>query len=157
MIAVESPLPTISLYISAVNEVIDLHAERVAVGIDIRIPPTILLGVYIVALFTTFLVGVQTGYGEKRNYLALDRAGPNPCGGFPTDCRSRSRPGGAVAGVAAAVVRSAAPVERRAVKGELGPPFYLFAIWTISREFPKSEVKNLDKKQNRGRPSSLVE
>ena len=69
--AVESPLPTISLYISAVNEVIDLHAERVAVGIDIRIPPTILLGVYLVALFTTFLVGVQTGYGEKRNYLAL--------------------------------------------------------------------------------------
>ena len=71
MIAAESPLPTISLYISAVNEVIDLHAERVAVGIDIRIPPTILLGVYLVALFTTFLVGVQTGYGEKRNYLAL--------------------------------------------------------------------------------------
>lgn len=69
--AVESPLPTISLYISAVNEVIDRHAERVAVGIDIRIPPTILLGVYLVALFTTFLVGVQTGYGEKRNYLAL--------------------------------------------------------------------------------------
>ena len=71
VIAVESPLDTISLYISAVNEVIDLHAERVAVGIDIRIPPTILLGVYIVALFTMFLVGVQTGYGEKRNYLAL--------------------------------------------------------------------------------------
>ena len=71
VIAVESPLDTISLYIGAVNEVIDLHAERVAIGMDIRIPPTILLGVYIVALFTMFLVGVQTGYGEKRNYLAL--------------------------------------------------------------------------------------
>jgi hypothetical protein len=70
-IAVESPLPTISLYISAVNEVIDLHAERVAVGIDIRIPPTVLLGISVVALFTTFLVGVQSGYGEERNYLAL--------------------------------------------------------------------------------------
>ena len=71
VLAVESPLPTISLYISAVNEVIDLHAERVAVGVDIRIPPTVLLGVYIVALFTMFLVGVQSGYGEKRNYVAL--------------------------------------------------------------------------------------
>jgi hypothetical protein len=71
VLAVESPLPTISLYISAVNEVIDLHAERVAIGIDIRVPPTILLGLYIVALFTMLLVGVQSGYGEKRNYVAL--------------------------------------------------------------------------------------
>jgi hypothetical protein len=51
--------------------VIDRHAERVAVGVDIRVPPTVLLGVSIVALFTMFLVGVQSGYGEKRNYLAL--------------------------------------------------------------------------------------
>jgi hypothetical protein len=71
VIAVESPLPTVSLYIASLNEVIDRHAERVAVGIDIRIPPTVLLGVYIVALFTTFLVGVHSGYGEKRNYLAM--------------------------------------------------------------------------------------
>ena len=71
VIAVENPLPTTSLYISSVNEVIDRHAERVAIGVDIRIPPTVLLGVYVVALFTTLLVGVQSGYGEKRNYVAL--------------------------------------------------------------------------------------
>ena len=71
MIAVESPLDTISEYISSVLDVIDRHAERVAVSVDLRIPPTVLLGVYLVALFTMFLVGVQTGYGEKRNYLAL--------------------------------------------------------------------------------------
>ena len=71
MIAVESPFDTIALYIASLNEVIDRHAERVAIGVDIRIPPTILPGVYLVALFTTFLVGVQSGYGEKRNYLAL--------------------------------------------------------------------------------------
>ena len=71
VIAVENPLPTISLYISSVNEVIDRHAERVAIGVDIRIPPTVLLGGYVVALFTTLLVGVQSGYGEKRNYVAL--------------------------------------------------------------------------------------
>jgi positive regulator of sigma E activity len=59
------------LYISALNEVIDRHAERVTVGLAIRVPPTVLLGVYVVALFAMFLVGVQTGYGERRNYLAL--------------------------------------------------------------------------------------
>lgn len=70
-IAVESPWPTIGLYIASLNEVIDRHAERVAVGLDIRIPPTVLLGLYIVAMFTTFLVGLQSGYGERRNYLAM--------------------------------------------------------------------------------------
>ena len=69
-IAVESPTPTISLYLSALNEVIDRHAERVAVGVDIRIPPSVLLGLYVVAVFATFLVGLQSGDGEKRNYLA---------------------------------------------------------------------------------------
>ncbi len=71
VIARENPLPTISLYISALNEVIDLHAKRVAVGVDIRIPAVVLLGAYLVALFTMFLVGLQSGYGDKRNYLAL--------------------------------------------------------------------------------------
>jgi hypothetical protein len=52
------------------NEVIDRHAERVAVGAYIRVPPSIVLGLYVVALFTFFLVGVQSGDGEKRNYLA---------------------------------------------------------------------------------------
>jgi hypothetical protein len=69
-IAVESPTPTVSLYLSALNEVIDRHAERIAVGVDIRVPPAVLLGLYVVALFATFLVGVQSGDGEKRNYLA---------------------------------------------------------------------------------------
>ena len=69
-IAVESPLPTTSLYLSSLNEVINRHAERVAVGVDIRIPPSVLLGLYVVALFATFLVGLQSGDGEKRNYVA---------------------------------------------------------------------------------------
>ena len=49
---------------------IDRHAERVAVGVDVRIAPSVLLGLYVVAIFTTFLVGMQSGDGEKRNYLA---------------------------------------------------------------------------------------
>jgi len=70
-VARESPLDTISLYISSVNEVIDVHTERIIYGIDIRVPATVLLGMFIVALFTMFLVGMQSGYAEKRNYVAL--------------------------------------------------------------------------------------
>jgi len=69
-IAMESPTPTTGLYLSSLNEVIDRHAERVAVGVDIRIAPSVLLGLYVVAVFTTFLVGMQSGDGEKRNYVA---------------------------------------------------------------------------------------
>lgn len=69
-IAIESPTPTTGLYLSALNEVIDRHTERISVGVDARIQPSILLGLYVVALFATFLVGVQSGDGEKRNYVA---------------------------------------------------------------------------------------
>jgi hypothetical protein len=71
VIAFESPWDTTSLYIASLNEVIDLHSNRLSVGLGIRVPPTILLGLYVVALLTMFLVGVQTGYGARRNYLAL--------------------------------------------------------------------------------------
>ena len=54
-----------TLYLSALNQVIDLHAERVAAFIDSRVPVTLLLGLYVVAFLT-----MQSGEGEKRNYLA---------------------------------------------------------------------------------------
>jgi hypothetical protein len=66
-----SPVPTISLYISSLNEVIDLHAERVAMELRIRVPPTILLALYLVAILTMVLIGIHGSYSEKRNYLAL--------------------------------------------------------------------------------------
>jgi hypothetical protein len=70
-VAIESPLPTISLYINSLNELIDIHSDRIFYGIDIRVPATILLGLYIVAIFSMILVGIQSGYSEKRNFIAL--------------------------------------------------------------------------------------
>jgi hypothetical protein len=70
-IAREFPLDTISLYISSVNEVIDIHTERIIFGIDIRVPTTVLMGLYIVAFGTMFLVGMQSGYADNRNFIAL--------------------------------------------------------------------------------------
>jgi len=70
-IAREIPLATIALYVSSLNDVIDVHTERVSVGLGIRVPPAVLLGLYSVALFTMFLVGMQSGYAENRNLIAL--------------------------------------------------------------------------------------
>ena len=70
-IAREIPLATIALYVSSLNDVIDMHTERVSVGLGIRVPPAVLLGLYLVAMFTMFLVGMQSGYVENRNLIAL--------------------------------------------------------------------------------------
>jgi hypothetical protein len=69
-IARESPSPTIALYISSLNEVIDLHTERISVGLVIRVPPVVIFGMYLVALLTLFLAGMQSGYAENRNLIA---------------------------------------------------------------------------------------
>jgi len=61
-VAIESPLDTISTYVSSVNAVIDVNTERISFGIDIRVPTTVLLGLFIVGMFTMFLVGMQFGH-----------------------------------------------------------------------------------------------
>lgn len=71
IVAKNSPTPTTSIYISALNEVIDLHTERINMELGIRVPPTILLGVYLVAMLTMLLIGVHGSYSGKRNFLAL--------------------------------------------------------------------------------------
>lgn len=70
-IARESPTSMTSLYVSGLNEVRELRNERINVSLRMRLPPTVLLGVYIVALFALFLVGMQSGYVEKRSRIAL--------------------------------------------------------------------------------------
>ncbi len=67
----EDTSATTAQYISSLNEVIDVHTERVVVAVQIRIPPMVLLAMYIIALAATFLTGVQNGYAERRNVVAL--------------------------------------------------------------------------------------
>jgi hypothetical protein len=62
---------TTAQYVSSLNEVIDLHTERVVVGLQIRIPPMVLLTIYVIGLAAMFLVGVQSGYADTRNLVAL--------------------------------------------------------------------------------------
>ena len=69
--AKESPTPVTSLYISALNDLIDIHTERLIMRFYVRVPQSVMLGVYLVAVLTMVLIGVQSSYTGKRNYLAL--------------------------------------------------------------------------------------
>lgn len=66
-----NPSPVISLYIASLNEMIDIHTLRLNASLVYRVPPPILLGIYIVAMLTMGLVGLHTSYTGKRNFLAL--------------------------------------------------------------------------------------
>jgi hypothetical protein len=74
-IAVEAarnnPSPVTSLYIASLNEVIDIHTLRVNASLVYRVPPPILLGIYVIAMLAMGLVGLQISYTGKRNAIAL--------------------------------------------------------------------------------------
>jgi len=70
-VARENPGPTIAIYLSSLNEVIDLHTERIEAELHFRVPPDIVLGLYVVAMLTLILEGVNDSYKEKRNLVAL--------------------------------------------------------------------------------------
>ena len=58
--AAASPTPTVALFVSAVNEVIDMHGRRVQAALRNPIPPTIFATLYAVAI----LVLCATGYAR---------------------------------------------------------------------------------------------
>jgi hypothetical protein len=67
----DNPTPIMSLYLSALNDVIDVHAERLSAEIDFRLPLPFLLGLLGVSFLTMVLVGITDSYHERRNRLAL--------------------------------------------------------------------------------------
>ena len=70
-VAKKDPGPTIALYLSSINEVIDLHTERINAELGYRVPPTIMLGLFVVAVMTMILLGLYNSYREKHNLIAL--------------------------------------------------------------------------------------
>jgi hypothetical protein len=70
-LARDNPTPTISLYLSALNGVIDVHAERLSAEINFRLPLPFLLGLLGVSFLTMVLVGITDSYHERRNRIAL--------------------------------------------------------------------------------------
>jgi len=70
-LAKEDSSPTLALYIASLNEVIDLHTDRVHVELVSRVPWAIVLGLFLMAVLALGQVGLHAGYAEKRNPVAL--------------------------------------------------------------------------------------
>jgi hypothetical protein len=70
-LARDAPLPTVSLYILSLNEIIDLHTERINAEMGFRVPLSIILGLLGVSAMTMILLGINDGYHERNNRLAL--------------------------------------------------------------------------------------
>ena len=70
-LARDAPLPTVSLYILSLNDIINLHTERINAEMDFRVPLTIMLGLLGISVMTMMLIGINDGYHERNNRFAL--------------------------------------------------------------------------------------
>ena len=61
--------PLISIYITSLNETIDLHAARVAALTTSRVPYTIYLSMYIIGVLALFMLGFNNGLSGRRNWI----------------------------------------------------------------------------------------
>ncbi len=60
----------VGLLASAFNDVIDMHSNRVAIGVRARIPSSIWLTVMFMAIVSTLLMGYDMGLSGSRSSLA---------------------------------------------------------------------------------------
>jgi len=69
-LAVTQPAnPVLALYIDSLNQTIDLHTSRVTALTTARIPFTIYIGMYLVAMLGLVMLGFQSGINGKRNLI----------------------------------------------------------------------------------------
>jgi hypothetical protein len=68
--AATAPTPPVALFVAAVNEVIDMHARRVAAAMRNPIPPTILATLYWVAVLVLGATGYARGLTGDRSAMA---------------------------------------------------------------------------------------
>jgi hypothetical protein len=61
----------LALYIQSLNEVIDMHQERLSVGARNRLPVVFLVILYGAATLTTGVLGFATGHTGSRNLLTI--------------------------------------------------------------------------------------
>ncbi len=69
-LVIENPTPINALYIDSLNKVIDMHTERLVISLQVRVPPFLVLGMYVVGFFTMLLIGIHGGYIGNRNFIA---------------------------------------------------------------------------------------
>lgn len=67
----DSQSSVLPLYAEALNDVINVHTQRTVATVSSRLPGDLWAGIYIVALLSMWLVGLQVSYSERRNWLSL--------------------------------------------------------------------------------------
>ncbi len=65
------PDKCVMLVIRAVNDVIDIHEERLAAGLRARIPRSIWIALLAISALTMITMGVQAGFAETRRLIAV--------------------------------------------------------------------------------------
>ena len=63
--------PIASIFIQSLNEVIDLHAKRVMVGLRSRVPGAIWMGLYLLAVLSMMAMGYHEGLTSTKRSLAM--------------------------------------------------------------------------------------
>jgi hypothetical protein len=61
----------VGLFINSLNEVIDFHSKRVALGVRNRIPGTIWAALYFVTIIGTAVMGFHSGIASSRRSVAI--------------------------------------------------------------------------------------
>jgi hypothetical protein len=70
IIVKEDPNPVNASYVSSLNDVIDIHTKRLVVNLSVRVPPAVILGMYLVGIFAMLITGIGGGYIKNRNFIA---------------------------------------------------------------------------------------
>jgi len=71
-VALQNPdSTTAALFISSLNDTIDLHTKRLIALTAGRLPETILIGIFLVAFLAMALLGFQNSFHGKRSEIAL--------------------------------------------------------------------------------------
>lgn len=68
--AEKKPSPITALFIQSLNDMIDMHAKRLALGVRSRIPFTIWIALYLAAILGMMGVGYQSGLSGANRTLA---------------------------------------------------------------------------------------
>lgn len=63
--AEKNPTPIAGLFVQSLNEVIDLHAKRITLGVRNRVPFTIWVALYLATILAMTGVGFHAGLSSK--------------------------------------------------------------------------------------------
>ena len=63
--------PSAALYILSLNEVFDLNVARLNAEVEFRVPAIMIYGMFGVSILTMVLIGINDGYHERYNRIAL--------------------------------------------------------------------------------------